>query len=447
MGRWERIMTKQASFKAKVRARMQKTGERYAAARAALLRDVRPSFDGGVPVVPGYRFESPLEHDTGLLTSALAQAGVVDPGTGVAFAPERVFGLSGGIGFMYFVFEYAGHPPTMTFTCRSWSMPGPLLARALDAAGIRHARSETGSAAAARRFLDEALGRGAAVHVTVDAASLPGSAAPPAWIGSMPIQANVVGREDDRYAVDLGGPAVLDAATLARARAAVRKERHRALTFEAGPAPVDAAEATRTALRGTARAYVEAPFKGYAANFGLAGLEKLGRLATDERDPKGWPRLFDTGPLAFLALTRAWACLTLELTPPAGGRAFYADFLGGARATLAAGAADAMAEAEALARRSADRLARLTDDLVAAGGDEVARGVGLLEEIDATRRVGGRDAAVRIGELEAERQALMDGCSLDRGQRVAAYALVGEAFRDVHGLETELQALLVRVAA
>jgi hypothetical protein len=439
-------MTKQASFKAKIRARMQKTGERYAAARSALLRRERPSADPDLRTVPGYRFDSPLENDTGLLTSALAQAGAVDPGTGAAFAPERVFGLSGGIGFMYFVFEYAGHPPMMTFTCRSWSMPGPIVARVLESAGVGHARSETGSAAAARRFLDEALERGACVHVTVDAASLPWWAVPEAWVGSMPRQANVVGRAGEQYAVDLGGPVAIDAVTLARARAAARKERHRALTFEAGPARVDAAEATKAAVRGTARAYVEAPFKGFASNFGLAGLEKLGRLAVDERDPKGWPRLFDSGPLAFLALSRAWACLTLELTPPAGGRDFYADFLAGARASAGAAAAGPLSEAEALARRSGERLARLSDELVAAGGADLAHGVGLLEEIDAARRAGGSGAAARIGELEAERQALMAGCSLDRRQRLAAYAVVGEAFRDVHGLEAELQRVLERAA-
>lgn len=438
-------MTRHASFKAKIRARMQKTGERYAAARSALLHDHRAGGDVGVPIVAGYRFSSPLEHDTGLLTAALAQAGVVDPGTGAAFSPARVFGLSGGIGFMYFVFEYAGHAPMMTFTCRSWSLPGPIVERAIDAAGIACARSETGSEAVARRFLDDTLARDLSVHVTLDAGSLPWWAVPSEWVGSMPRQANVVGHAGDRYAVDLGGTVAVDAATLAQARAAVRKERHRALSFEPGPAEVDPSDATETAVRGTARAYVEAPFKGFASNFGLAGLEKVARLAADERDPKGWPRLFDSGPLAVMALARAWECLTVELTPPAGGRAFYADFLADARATARPTTADLLAEAEALARRSGERLALLSDELVAAGGDAVERVTGLIEEIDATRRAGGGDAAEHIGALEAERRALVAGATLDRDERRAAFATVAQAFREVHALERQLQEALAHV--
>lgn len=80
-----------------------------------------------------------------------------------------------------------------------------------------------------------------------------------------------------------------------------------------------------------------------------------------------------------------------------------------------------------------------------AGGDAVARVTGLLEEIDATRRAGGRGAADRIAELEAERQEIMAGASLDPRQRLAAFSTVGEAFRDVHALETELQGVLARV--
>ena len=114
-------MTKQADFKNKIRARMEKTGERYAAARHALLRqaDASPS---ALPTVPAYTFRRGYERDHSLLTSALAQAGVTDPASGEAFTETRLFGPSGGIGFMSFLFEYAGHAPMLTFVCRSWSM-------------------------------------------------------------------------------------------------------------------------------------------------------------------------------------------------------------------------------------------------------------------------------------------------------------------------------------
>lgn len=39
-----------------------------------------------------------------------------------------VAGLAGGIGFMYFVFEYAGHPPLLTIVERRFGAPGAFLA-------------------------------------------------------------------------------------------------------------------------------------------------------------------------------------------------------------------------------------------------------------------------------------------------------------------------------
>src|SRR5690606_12929199 len=83
-------MTRQASFKQKVRARMEKTGERYAAARQALLRQPRGgSSRTSWTTVPDYEFARGLEPDHALLASALAQAGVVDPASGEPFSETR----------------------------------------------------------------------------------------------------------------------------------------------------------------------------------------------------------------------------------------------------------------------------------------------------------------------------------------------------------------------
>lgn len=460
-------MTRHASFKRKVRARMEKTGERYAAARQALLGHGAGSREGpALPAVPRYRFVDGLEQDLALLAGALAQAGVVDPLTGSQFSETRLFGLSGGIGFMSFLFEYQGHPPMLTFVCRSWSLPGPVISRALEHAGLRHALSETGSAAVAARFVDQALERGAAAHVTLDYASLPSSGMPQLWAGGLPRQANVVGKAGADFVVDLGGPALLDASTLARVRAAAKKEKHRAFTFEPGPANAEPLEATQAAVRWTARNLVEAPFANYASNFGLPALDRQARLCVDAKDKRGWPRVFDTGPLACLALYRTWECLTLELTAPAGGRTLYAEFL--EEASQLAGL-EALGEAAELSRKSAELFAKLADDAVAAA-PEVAAAVELSEEIDELLRGGavgssssgpGSATASRaatddgffdlstLGEkvsaLRAERDAVTARCTLDEDGRAAAYAKIGEGFAAIHEVEAELQRVLAAV--
>ena len=91
-------MTKQSSFKKQIRARMKKTGERYAAARLALLSDGRPKAPRSGPrPVTGYGFRSGAHGDSARLCSALAQAGVVDPATGEAFTERMVVYLGGPV--------------------------------------------------------------------------------------------------------------------------------------------------------------------------------------------------------------------------------------------------------------------------------------------------------------------------------------------------------------
>jgi len=432
-------MTKQADFKSKIRARMEKTGERYAAARHALLRQAGAD-QPALPTVPGYSFRRGYERDHSLLAAALAQAGVIDPATDEPFTETRLFGLSGGIGFMSFLFEYAGHAPMLTFVCRSWSMPGPVISRALATAGIAHELSETGSAKVARAFVDEALDRGVAVHATIDWASLPLSGAPAMWAGGMPRQANVVGRDDGGYVLDVGAALRLEPAQLARVRGAAKKEKHRAFVFAAGAAEGDPVAATSAAVQGTAHAMVEAPFRNFASNFGLAALEKQALLCVDAKDQRGWPRVFGSGPLAARALWRTWECVTLELTAPAGSRTLYAEFL--EESARLPGLAQ-LAEAAALAHDSAELFAKLADDIVATT-PEVAAAVTISEEIEELQRFSPESAGEQVKELRALRDEHLQNCSLGEPARLEAFAQVGAAFASIHAVETELQKALAQ---
>ena len=66
-------MTRQSTFKSKIRARMRKTGERYAAARLALLSQREPtSAPIPIPPLPGYQFAPGVEPDLGTRDGTLA---------------------------------------------------------------------------------------------------------------------------------------------------------------------------------------------------------------------------------------------------------------------------------------------------------------------------------------------------------------------------------------
>lgn len=436
-------MTRQSTFKHKIRERMQKTGERYAAARTALLAGASTApFPEGAEIVAGYQRRPGVHRDTALLATAMAQA-VVDPATRQPFTETKVYGLTGGIGFMYFLFEYRGFPPLMSFICRSWSMPGLLVEKALLHSGAGHALSETTSAKVAAKALDDALAAGRAAHLTVDAASLPWTGADKLWVGQMPMQLNVIGRKGDDYVVDAGGVSIVAPSVLAAARAAVKKEKHRLVTFAPGTAATAPGEAVRQAVAHTVRTFRESPFKGFQGNFGLKGLAKAAKLMADAKDPKGWAKVFGSGPLAFRALYRTFECAMIELTAPAGGRAFEADFLDDAAKLPGL---KGLGEAAKLARQSGERFEALADDAVAAGGEAMARAVELTETIDELRR-GGGDVGEQVQALRRERDALGDGLQLDAAARQQAFAQLGAHMAEIAAIETRMVEALERALA
>src|SRR5688572_13414359 len=95
-------MTAHKHLKQLVRARMQKTGESYAAARRQVIRDGRqPNVDPAL----GSHFPGNVPAATALRV-LLAQAGVANPQTREVFSEAMIFGIAGGIGAGVFSFYY-----------------------------------------------------------------------------------------------------------------------------------------------------------------------------------------------------------------------------------------------------------------------------------------------------------------------------------------------------
>src|SRR6266542_735358 len=95
-------MTAHKHLKQIIRARMEKTGERYAAARRQVISSPDGSaahphaashFPGNVPATTALRV-------------LLADAGVRAPHTGQPFSEAMLFGIAGGIGIGLFSFYY-----------------------------------------------------------------------------------------------------------------------------------------------------------------------------------------------------------------------------------------------------------------------------------------------------------------------------------------------------
>jgi hypothetical protein len=364
----DRVMPTDKDFKRLVRARMGKTGESYTTARSHL----RPDGDPGPDRLRG------RHPDTAAVARLLAALGVTDPTGGHPLGEAMVLGVSGGIGFAYFVFEYEDLATLyLGGRINSYVQKQDATEAALARLGVPFQVRRTTGPATAERHLRAALDQGRPVIATVDVARLRYRSLPDWLCGMTPQDVLVELRGDQPLLWDLApAPFPVTWAELAEARAGVRSARHRLVVAEPPDRPVDLAGAAAAGMADTWAGMLEPPMR----NFGVPGLGKWAELLTDAGDPRGWPRLLAPPGRQFQFLT--WLYDWVETAGTGGGcfRAMYAEFL-----EAAAGVLD-RPELAGLAgdyRKLAVAWTALAEAAVAAGGDgPLARGAALL----ATRR-------------------------------------------------------------
>ncbi len=323
-------MTRSSDFKRAVRARMAKTGERYTTARAHVLARLIKEAGGTKSGDPsGYPYRPGVCRDTGALSNWLAAQGVVSPHSGEPLSEALLTGLAGGVGFLYIVFEYKDIPPTLSVLARYDTAAERFALAGLEKLGLDCRSIETTSATKARKELDSALDAGKPVLCVVDSVAIAQSPAPQMMVGMAPTVVTVVATEGDDLLIDVGAaePTRISREAFDKARSAFKKGKHRMVILDEPSKPKDLVASIHRAIAECADRYTNAPYKGYASNFGLAGLEKWARLLVDERDKKGWPTLFPEGHQACFALRRTYQGIHHEMTPPSAGRGMYADFL------------------------------------------------------------------------------------------------------------------------
>ncbi|MEU1720384.1 BtrH N-terminal domain-containing protein [Nonomuraea sp. NPDC005692] len=296
-------MTDHKHLKRRVRERMAKTGESYTTAHRHVTahRDA-PTDSGHSAQRLGHH------HEAALLRRVLGDDG---------YSEAMLLGLGGGIGFMYFVFEYTGQPPMLTIVAQAH--PEPIIPLALKRAGVPHQIHRTGSARVAERNLRTALDAGRHPICTLARHLLPWR--PPLRFPD-PVDVAVLGVEDQTVHVQDDQPGELSLADFMAAWSASKKSRHQLIEVTgAASGPPQVAEA----IRDTA-AKLTGPVLGnsFDANFGLSGMRKLAAQLADTTGKQGWTRRFpDTGA----ALDRLRDCLTTEHTSAGATRPLYADFL------------------------------------------------------------------------------------------------------------------------
>jgi len=304
-------MTAHKHLKQLVRARMSKTGERYATARRHVV-GAHASTNASGPTYAG------LVPATTALRLVLAHAGVVDPPRGVPFSEQQLFLLAGGIGAGMFAFRYEKEDVSTFFVAgrHAWHDDEAYLRRACERLGANTVVKESAGAKAADKILDEGLANGRPVIAWVDSASLPHRAMP-SWMRGGGYHVVTVLSKDassgDVTIADLADqPVVVPRADFAAARARIGKQKNRVLWID-GHRPVDSAKAHGAALA----ACVDGLVKQRMKNFTLDSFATwAGRLeATKGRE--SWAVMFPRG--AHFAAGLRWAYDFIELYGTGGG--------------------------------------------------------------------------------------------------------------------------------
>ena len=365
-------MTTDKAFKRVVRARMAKTGERYAAARRSLIDTATTENPAASPVETAagrttYRLRGGLHPETATLANVLANQGVVSGLTGEPLTEATILAIGGGLGAGYILWEFKSHAaPVLTLGFRNqWQYPWipGWTGKTLERLGIDPDVHQTGGAKGAREALDARLDAGAPVIASVDLQEMRTWGQPDALSGIYGHTLVIAGRESDgTYLVDDRGnaPFRITPDVMAAGRARIGSFKHRIVRLQTteGPIPSDR---LRAALRAGLVDQAD-HLRSASDSFSLPAWRKWARMMTDERNAKAWPRVFADGQGLFGALLAIVEAVDANVSPWGGHlRNLYAASLD---ETAVALDRPALTDAADAWRRAADAWDELADSAV-----------------------------------------------------------------------------------
>jgi hypothetical protein len=291
-----------------------------------------------MPSLPDYHEFSGRHRETGTVHNALAYQGVKAPHTGKPYSEALLLGVSGGIAFGYFTFDYQNYDPILALLTRNTFDP---LETMLERLGIAQDIRQTSNPRTSEDNLCEALENGRPALVWADVFSLPYNALPYSEKEYDMQPVLVFGWENGQvWIADRSGqPLQLPAEIMTNARARVKKDKFRVVTL-GSPDERKLPAAVQQGLWQCIRLYKEKPPKGARDNFGFAALEKWANMLTNTRNPQSWERFFPSGARLYAALAGnvvlpgAYGWIRTWGTRPDADRSTFADFLEEAAAIL-----------------------------------------------------------------------------------------------------------------
>lgn len=269
--------------------------------------------------------------ETGSIHNALALQGVKAPHTGKPYSEALLLGISGGIAFGYFTFEYKGYLPHVAMLTRNTFSPFSTM---LERLGVVQDVRQTNKPEIAEKNLQNALDSGLFPLLLADHFSLPynGLDSKDAMWGMSPILAV----ETDGKVVTIADrsiqPLHISMADLTKARGRVKQDKYQLMTLDA-PQPTKLAGAVHKGISQAIALFTEEPPRGTRDNFGFAAYKKFAEMLVNTRNKHSWERYFAPGIRMYHALAGspvqpgAYQWVNTWVSADGADRGLYADFL------------------------------------------------------------------------------------------------------------------------
>lgn len=246
---------------------------------------------------------------------------------------EMLFGLGGGLGLIYFLFDlHGGHPIVVGTRYHASEAESPVFVMQMcEAWGATTELKHSSSRSAATKSLMKSLDDGFTPIVWVEVTKLPYmflSGRP-----NMYYTIVVYERDGNEFVVgDLGeSPARISVEELEEVRHSHYATKFRSLTVKDAPAKPDVREMLSERIRLTCSQMLE----GLGiANFGLEAFKKWAEMLTNTKNKKGWSNCFNTGPELHGAMSSVFEQIELRGNGGSAFRGMYADFLDQAAGVL-----------------------------------------------------------------------------------------------------------------
>ena len=238
--------------------------------------------------------------ETGSVHNALDFQGAVAPHTGKAYSEDFLLGLSGGITFGYFTFQYSELEPQLALLTRNTFDPFHTL---LERMGVVQDLYQSANKNKGLDNLNHVLEEGQAAIVWADSFSMPyeAHASRTDFWAMYPI---VVYSHDGQQAkiADRAKVALLvSAADLEFARAKIKKDKFRVMSISA-PKEEKLIRSVNLSIWQCIQIFTEAPPKGSKNNFGFNAYAHWANMLINQRNKQSWSRFFHSKSGHFSAI-------------------------------------------------------------------------------------------------------------------------------------------------